>query len=227
MAPLPPFHTYKETRLNLDSPTQNSAIAIRLPALGASTVSKASQKRHQVAEHSSAESEESFGRKHIATASSIYHRRYHSSPRSFLWRILENGTVLSIRAVDFSRDANASDATLCLRLSFPGPIRSGCVALADSENHDVLSAFVLLESNHLYTLSLRPEFFRKASSTEDNVGDWCKVVLPTVYATRSIPYKLAALSADEVVISNNDGVLARLLKNSGGDGLWSALDSLT
>jgi nuclear pore complex protein Nup160 len=220
MAPIaPPFRALKETRLNLDPATQNSTVVIRLPTLGASTWSKPIQKRHQVIETPVADDAEAFRHRQLATASSIYHRQFYKSPRSFLWRVLEGGKVLSIRAVDISRPTSAADANITLRLVFfDSAIRSGCVAFADSDQHDILSAFVLLENNNFYTLTLRPDFFRKAASTEDNVGDWCKVIIPTAYSTKQIPHRLAALSADEVLIANYDGGLCRLVKSSGSDG---------
>jgi nuclear pore complex protein Nup160 len=219
MAPTATSYAYKETRLNLDSTTPGSTVIIRLPAPTTSTWPLTSpQKRTQTTEVPVAEDEATFRQRYLAASASIYHRQYHTSPGSFLWRVLEGGKVLSICAVDISRQTTAADWTLTLRLVLPSPIRPGCIAFADSEQHDVLSAFVLLETNQLYTLTLRPDFFRKASSTEDNVADWCKIILPTAYATKQIPHRLAALSADEVLIANYDGGLTRLVKNSGGDG---------
>jgi nuclear pore complex protein Nup160 len=125
--------------------------------------------------------------------------------------------VLSIRAVDVSRQPNAVDANLTLRLTFKDAIKPGCIAFSDSKDHDVLSAFVFTESNHLYTLSLRPDYFRKASSTDDNVGDWCKSYESSAYAFKK-PHRMVALSADELLFSTNDGGLLKSTRKSGGDG---------
>jgi hypothetical protein len=94
--------------------------------------------------------------------------------------------------------------------------------LSDSKDHDVLSIFVITDTKHLYTLSLRPDFFRKPSSTEDNVDDWCKSYASSAFTFKH-PYRLAALSADQLLISAQDGSLVKLDKNSGGDGRTSPL----
>jgi nuclear pore complex protein Nup160 len=212
-----PFNAYKETRLDLDPATQGSTIAIRLPQHGASTWSSRAGKRSQVTESSVAEDENAFRHKNLATATSIYHRKHHKTPKSFLWRILEDGKVLSIRAVDISKQSGTADFNLTLRLYFDDPIRPGCIAFSDSKEHDVLSAFVLTEKNHLHTLSLRPDHFRKPSSTEDNTADWCKSYLSGQFSIRK-PFRLVALSADELLVSYTNGELSRLTRKSGGDG---------
>jgi len=213
-----PFYAYKETRLDLDSATQGSTIAIRLPAHGASTnASRTTQKRSQSTEIPIAEDEVAFRRNHLATAASIYHRSHYKSPRSFLWRILEDGKVLSVRAVDVSRSSNSADANLTLRLTFPSPILPGCIALSDSKDHDILSIFVITDSKHLYTLTLRPDYFRRPLSTEDNVDDWCKSWVSN--ASFKHPHRLVALGADQVLISAHDGSLLKLDRSSGGDGM--------
>ncbi|KAE9376840.1 hypothetical protein N431DRAFT_401327 [Stipitochalara longipes BDJ] len=215
-----PFYAYKETRLDLEPATQGSTIAIRLPVHGTSTnVSRTTQKRSQSTEIPIAEDELAFRRSHLATAASIYHRSHYKSPRSFLWRVLEDGKVLSVRAVDVSRSSNSADANLTLRLTFPSPIIPACIALSDSKDHDILSIFVITDSKHLYTLTLRPDYFRKPSSTEDNVDDWCKSWVSN--ASFKHPHRLVALGADQLLISAHDGSLLKLDRNSGGDGsVW-------
>jgi len=214
MADPGPFYAYKETRLNLDPATEHSTISIRLPAHGA----RNTQKRSQVIEDIPiAEDDDSFRLKHLATAASIYHRTSDSFPRSYLWRVLEGGTVLSIRTIDVSKVVATDDANLTLRLTLPSPIQPGCIAFSDSKDHDVLSAFVYTESKHIITLSLRPDFFRKPASTEDNVGDWCKSYASATFSFKH-PHRLVALSANELLFSNHDGSLLKLDRISGGDG---------
>jgi nuclear pore complex protein Nup160 len=222
-----PFYAYKETRLDLDPATQGSSIAVRLPPHGASTVlSRTAQKRSHITEIPVAEDEITFRRNHLATEASIYHRSHHKSPRSFLWRVLEDGKVLSIRAVDVSRLSNSADANLTLRLTFPNPILPGCIALSDSKDHDILSVFVIISPKHLYTLSLRPDFFRKPSSTEDNVDDWCKSYFSSAFTFKT-PHRLAALGADQLLFSAQDGSLVKLDRNSGGDGMAYSLHKIS
>jgi nuclear pore complex protein Nup160 len=224
MADKAPFHSYKETKLNLDPSTQNSIIAIRLPVHGA-PAPRTSQKRSHVAELAIAEDERAFKQKHLATAASIYHRTQDVFPQSYLWRILEDGKVLSIQAVDVSKQLNVADAHLTLRLSFPSSIKQGCVAFSDCKEHDYISAFVLTETHHLYTLRLWPDFFRNASSTENNVGNWCKSYISSAFSFKK-PHRMVALSANELLVSNFDGGLLKLDRKSGGDGMLPLLRSL-
>ncbi|RDW88886.1 hypothetical protein BP6252_00918 [Coleophoma cylindrospora] len=218
MAETAPFYAYKELRLNLDPAAKGTTVAIRIPAHGSSAwPSRTAQKRPHIADVSFAGDEEAFKQKFLATAASIYHRKHHKSPRSFLWRILEDGKVLSIRAVDVSKQNNVADANITLRLMFPTSIKHSSIAFSDSPEHDILSAFILTESKQLYTLNLRPDYFRRAASTEDNVGDWCKVFVPSAFSFKH-PHRLIALSADQILISTIDGGLMRLQKNSGSDG---------
>jgi len=219
------FYAYKEARINLDPAVQGSTVQIRLPASHTVTTwTKAAPRRSQVVEIPVAEDENAFKYRQLASAASIYHRQHHDSPKSYLWRLLEDAKVLSINVVDVSKQTNTADANLTLRLVFPSPVRSGCVALSDSPEHDVLSVFVLLESNHLYTLTLRPEYFRKVSSTEDNVTDWCKIYSASAFGIASkTPHRLAALTTDELLISQYNGELLRLVRKSGSDGSeWTA-----
>ncbi|KAG0649739.1 Nuclear pore, partial [Hyphodiscus hymeniophilus] len=219
-AAMGPFNAYKETRLNLDR-VQGATIAIRLPQHGTPTWPPKGQKQSVFSETLIAEDESAFRQRNLATSASIYHRTHHKSPKSFLWRILEDGKVLSIRVVDILKQTGVADFNLTLRLYFTDPIKPGCIALSDSKEHDVLSVFVLTEKNHLFTLSLRPEHFRKPSSTEENMGDWCKSYLSGQFAFKK-PFRLVTLSADQLLVSYQDGELTRLARRSGGDGtLWA------
>ncbi|CZT48116.1 uncharacterized protein RSE6_08775 [Rhynchosporium secalis] len=218
MEPSLPTYSYKEIRLNLESTTQGCTVAVRLPSHGASTYSsRATQKRPHIVDVPVAEDENAFRARYLASEASIYHRTYHQSPRSFLWRILEDGKVLSIQSVDISKPSTVADANITLRLTLPSAIKPGCIALSDSKEHDVLSVFILVESKQLYTLTLRPDHFRRAVSTEDNVGDWCKTYSSAAFSLKA-PHRLVALSADELLISTIDGALLRLGRGSGGDG---------
>ena len=206
-------YQYKETRLDLDSAIQDSTVSIRLQ--GTSTWSKAN---YRVGGIAVATDEDAFRRQHLASASSIYSRTHHKSPRSFLWRVLEDGKVLSLRAIDISKQSD--DAFLTLRFTFPGAIRPACITFADSKEHDVLSVFVLLESNHLYTLTLRPDDFRKPSSTENRFADLSKSYASSPLGIKH-PHRMVALAADEILISLYDGGLLKLVRKSGGDGKLS------
>lgn len=130
---------------------------------------------------------------------------------------MEDNRVLAIQAVDLCKKEKVQDANITLRLYFPGPVRPSCVAFTESREHDVLIVYVLTASSQLYVLSLRPDFFRRASSTEDNVADWCRIYLPNGLAFRTA-HRLVALKADELLAALSDGGLLRLEKKHGEEG---------
>lgn len=216
MATNAPSYTYKETRLNLDSAIPASTVIIRLPNHGSSTPRNATKRAH-IAEPAVAEDEGTFKLRYLASAGSVYHRRYHNSPKSFLWRTLEENKVLTIRAVDLCKKEKVLDANITLRLYFPSPIRPSCITFAEPKEHDVLMVYVLTASSHLYVLSLRPDFFRRPASTEDNVADWCKTHFSTGLSLKNT-HRLIALRADELLAALSDGGLLRLEKQQGEDG---------
>ncbi len=211
-----PVFGFKETRLNLACPRKGSSVNIRLPAEGTLSSSRVLRKKYEIAEVPIAEDEKHFRLRQLATSSSIYYRKHHKSPRSILWRILEDGKVLALRVVDISKQPDAVEANLTLRFIFPSAIRSSCVALADPKEHDVLNVFVLLESG-LCTLTLRPDDFRRPASTESRIDDLSRSYASTQFFRHAL--QMVALSADELLIALHDGGLLKLEKKSGGDGM--------
>ena len=164
------------------------------------------------------EDETTFRHRNLATASSIYHRKHHDSPRSFLWRILEDGTLLSIRSVDVcNKDAN-SEAPKILHFRFTTPIQPGCVTLADAEEHDSLSVFVLDQSYQLFTFTLRPDLFRKRTAVDASLPDIGKSFAPTGLGFKH-PHRLVAVSTKTLLLTVNDGGIIRLDKNRTDQGL--------
>ncbi|KKZ65621.1 hypothetical protein EMCG_08528 [[Emmonsia] crescens] len=115
------------------------------------------------------------------------------------------------------------EANLLLRLEFPEKIIPHGVALADLEDHEVLSLFVVTRDRQLYTISLRQEFFRRVAAIDENVADWCKVSCPAPLAFAH-PHRLHASSPQELFISLDSGALLRLTRKAGDDGShWSAI----
>jgi nuclear pore complex protein Nup160 len=204
-------YLFKETRLSFEPPATASVVTIRVPssAAGARSLRKP-------ANDASIEDETTFRRKNLATASSIYHRQWHDTPRSFLWRVLEDDTVLSVRAADVCKKDKSADAPLVLNFHFAAPIQPGCVAFSDPEEHDALSVFVLDQTYHLYTFMLRPDLFRKRSAIDANLADLAKVQAPAGLGFKH-PHRMIALSADSLLITVNDGGMIRLDKTTGDD----------
>lgn len=218
MDPEPPI-TFKETRVNLEPASPASVVHIRLP----SPSNSKSRDRRLKAAKKYGEEESTYRSKNLATAASIYHRKHHDSPRTFLWRVLEDDYVLSIRAADVCKKANADDANLILHLRFPNPVRTSCIALADPAEHDALNLFVLDHTNYLYTITLRPDHFRKRSATENGLGDACKPHLAGSFSFKH-PHRLIAVSAYHVIVTFHDGGIIRFDRNKSHDGTPQSFD---
>lgn len=198
-----PRIAHKETRLNLEPASAASLVHIRLPA-----PNTRSRDRYSDGADRSGDEEMAYRSRNLATAADIYHRKHHQSPRSFLWRVLEDDHVLSLRAADICKRPNADDANLILHMRFPRRIRPSCIALADPAEHDALNVFVLDQNNHLYTITLRPDHFRKRSATENGLGDACKSHLASTFSFKH-PHRLVAMNAYHVVVTFHDGGIIR------------------
>lgn len=215
MAPQDLRFICKETRLGLEPPSASSIVIIRVSS--SATHSRSNSRRLNGIESSVLEEEKAYRLKNLSTASSIYHRKHHSSPRSFLWRILEEGTVLSIRVVDVCRQEKEPDAQLILNLQFQSAIRPFCVSFADPKEHDSLTVFALDHTNTLYTVTLRPDIFRKRSVAENGLGEACKAYLSSAFSFKH-PHRLVAVSSDQLVVTLHDGGLLKFDRNKSHDG---------
>ncbi|KAI9684794.1 MAG: hypothetical protein M1829_000169 [Trizodia sp. TS-e1964] len=221
MAKHPPFHMFKETRLSFESPSLASTIILRLPAHGVPN-HRTSFDKALIYEPAIAEDETSYSRINLASSASVYFRQGHKYPRGFLWRVLGDSKVLSLQSIDLSRSPQEKhEASLTLRLHFPQTIRPGGVAFSDPEDHDVLCVFVLTNHKELYTLTLRPEYFCRASASESTIGDWCKSFIPGCFSFR-YPHRLHPLNPHELLISLHDGGILKLTRPPNSDGsFWT------
>ncbi|KAI0172304.1 nucleoporin Nup120/160-domain-containing protein [Hypoxylon sp. FL1284] len=190
-------YIYQETRLTLEPSSSSYIVDIELPS--ASSQGRI-QRQANRATKPTAKNEAAR-----ATTSAIYYRKHHNFPKGFLWRVLENDTILSIRTADIHKPQKASDANLILNFHFPHHIIPTCVALSDASDHDALSVFVLTTSGHLYSLFLRPDSFRKRSFAETGLGDACKVYQPNAFRGFKRPYRLVVVNNDQLVATLSDG----------------------
>lgn len=210
---------YKDTKVDLRPYSSNAVVNIQIPT-HASTQSRArfSISSSVGADEPIAKDEEEFSRRHLSSQGSIYFRKRTVYPRSFLWRVVNDSKVLEIQCVDLTKGGiEHSVYNNTIRLDFQEEILPSCVDFADLEDHEVLSVFVITASKQLYTLSLRPEFFRRTSAIDNNVLDWCKSYVPAPMSF-SYPHRLHASSPLELFISLDNGALLRLTRRSGDDG---------
>lgn len=164
--------------------------------------------------------EELFAKRYAATHGSVYFRQRKTYPRGFLWRVLGDSHFLEIQPVDLTKAGSErlSEAHCIFRFHFPDAILPHGVALADPEDHEILNVFVITASRQLYTFSLRPDFFRRVASIDDNVLDWCKICRPAPLAF-AFPHRLYASSPYELFIALDNGALLRLTRKAGDDGM--------
>jgi nuclear pore complex protein Nup160 len=209
MAPRDPLYLHKETRLNLEPSSPALVVDLKLSA---GSANGRGTKRPNGGE----EDDKLFRKKNCATASSVYHRKHHAEPKSFLWRVLDGNTLLSIRCIDVCKTKKAPDASLVLNLRFSQPIRPSCLALSDPRDHDALSVFVIDESNQLYTIVLKPEHFRKRSTAE--IADACKIQTIQALSFKA-PHCLVAADDNLLVVTTHDGGIIRLDRSRNHDGM--------
>ncbi|EAQ90857.1 hypothetical protein CHGG_02792 [Chaetomium globosum CBS 148.51] len=207
---------YKETRLNLEPASQSSTVQIRVAPQGAYGRSSSSRSGP------SADDEKGYKSKSLATASSIYYRKYNGSPRGFIWRVLDNGNVLSLRVADVCKQEKEPDAPLILNLRFPTPIRTSCIGFADYEDGDALCVYAVDHSNQLWSLTLRPDHFRKRTATDGGLGDACKSYSPPGFGFKH-PHRLAVVNPDQLIVTMHDGGILKFDRNRAFDsngGAW-------
>lgn len=212
---------YKEARLNIEPAFPGSTISFTLPAENTSTFGSRTQpKRSIVTDNYNSQDEDVFAKRHLASDGSMFFRRHHQYPRSFLWRILDNRKVLEIQSVDLDQDANHNfEANLTLLLHFSSPIRPFCVALAEPEDRDAVTVFAITTANELYTITLHRDFFMKPAASEQEISDWCKKSSPSSVALR-IPYKLVAPSNNELLVTLDNGGILNLIRQKKDDVIW-------
>lgn len=206
---------YKETRLNLEPSTSSSTVQIRVGSKNQSSFSRSTTASARAI--NAADDEKAYRIRNLATASSIYYRKHHVSPRGFHWRVLENDTVLSIRAADVCKPShhqhNDADAPLVLNLRFASPIRTSCIGFSDPETLDALCVHVIDQSNQLHTITLRPDHFRKRLATDGGLGELCKSYSPSGFGFKQ-PHRLVVVNHDQLIVTMHDGGILRFDRNS-------------
>ena len=220
---VPALNSHREARLTLDPAYPGSTIAITLPSQAHSAfASRQAASREVISEHVIGEDEVTFAKRHLASEASLYFRKAKKYPRAFLWRLLDDRSVLEVQSVDLyqnysPKNQDRKEALLTLALRFSHSIQPFGVAFADYDESDTLVAFVLTAAGELYTLFLQKEFFIRPAATELNVSEWCRIYSPSSFGFR-YPYRLYACGIHEVWISLHEGSLLQLSRKSGDDG---------
>ncbi|KAK2873935.1 hypothetical protein FQN49_001986 [Arthroderma sp. PD_2] len=210
--------THRGTKVNIGPNTPHPAVTVTVKSHGAQQRTRISTATSLNAHDDAIRDEDAFAKRYLTSQSSIYFRKRVTYPRCFFWRVIEDSTCLELRAVDLTKSSQDNhEANVAIRISLSDAIVPHGVALADLENHESLSVFVMLRSKQLYTFTLRPEYFRKPELIDENIGDWCKTCSPAPLGF-SFPHRLYAASPHELFISLDSGALLRLTKKAGDDG---------
>jgi nuclear pore complex protein Nup160 len=204
-------YAFTETRLNLEASSSTFVVNIKVPE---PANSRGSYRRHN-ADGKEIDEENVFALTILAQSSSIFQRRFHTSPKSFLWRVLEDGLTLSVRAVDVFRQDLSPEAPYILNFHFHVPIQPSCVALAEPEKSDALCIFVIDQAGSLYSFTLHTDNFRRRAS-DSSVKDGCSVSNPQSLSSGQ-PLRLVAVSENRILVTLRDGGLVRLDRNTTGD----------
>lgn len=218
-----PPSLYQETRI---SPTPCSPSSI-LHINAAGNASTAVGRKRAFDEISGLD-EESYARKHLATEGSVFFRAADRAPRTFLWRVLNEGQLLEVQCVDLVQSSSAkgaSDSWLTFHITLPAPIIPGGVVLADAKEKDALELFVVTSvggKSELYTITLRRDLLLRETVPADFDSKTCVRAFTPSRFNYSKPYRIIATSNLELFISLHDGGLVRLQRAASESGSqWS------
>ena len=216
-APVSSLALLKETRADHEPVTSGSVIQIQITSTSAFTV-RPRQQRRILKNTTGYRDEHSFTKCCIATTGSLYFGKSKRHPRSFLWRVLQEGKVLELRSIDLSKSSGETrEASLIIQFCFLAGLKHGGVALVDLEHQDALNVFALTKGNELYTFTLSKDFFCNAAASEEEVSRWCKAFKPATFSI-STPHSLIAASFRQLIFSLSDGRILRLTRDKDEDG---------
>lgn len=215
-APASSLYLYKETGTDLEPPP-NSVVQVQLPSLSPFSV-RSRQQQRLLKTTPNYRSADAFSKACLASSGSVHFSRHASFPRSILWRVLQEQKVLELRSVDISKDEQESkEATLVLHLNFPSSVKDGGVALADSQDQNILNVFALTKSNELYTCRIEKAFFCNVEVSKRDPGLWCKIFKPATFSI-STPHRMVSGGSLQLIVSLTDGRILRLTREPDDDG---------
>ena len=228
-----PVTLYQETRLNLEPASIASSVNLTLPSSNSLGFrSRTSPKRRRLDQPTRHYDEATFTKNHIAIESDIHfrphqkHQSHDPLPRTILWRILEDSTLLELQGVDLhTEQGDRPQSALTLRFKLPNALSPGGVAFAETRRDNAESSvivFALTSQGEFYTLTLRSHAFVKPTFFDEPASgsaEWCKVSLPSVFSYRSA-FRLNAQDDTKVWASLADGSLVRLQRQTNDDGTF-------
>ncbi|KIW67865.1 hypothetical protein PV04_07083 [Phialophora macrospora] len=206
---------YTETAFQVTPATPASVVNLQIPrANGSYDKSKYSSKKPGDGKAFSKD-EQAYSSHILASQSSIYFRESKTYPRTFYWKVVNNGRVLEVQCADFARsEGDTKEAFLTLRFEFQDQIAPCGVTFADLDNSEEIHAFVCTLKNEVFNLCIPTNAFRTTQVLQDeNLSRWCQ---PMESSTLSIDtvHRIYASSPLDVFISFAGGRIQRLRRES-------------
>ena len=209
---------YQEVRLSPTPYSPSSTLHVETTGSSRTQLVRAGSKRPFDA--ISSFDDETFTRKHLATEGSVFFRSKARSPRSFLWRILDDRRLLEIQSVDLVHDRrhDRGDSGLTFHIALPARILRDGVAFADPQETDALECFVLTEGKELFTVTLKHSLLtREIAPANFDASTIVKKYTSTSLSVRH-PYRLVATSSLELLVSLSDGCMLHLERKANESG---------
>ena len=221
------LNLYVETVVHLTPPTSN--LVITRPVSSASSLQilprPAPSRARTSATPGQAKDELSYAQRYLASQGSVYFRCAKAYPRTFIWRVLDGNKTLELRCADLARSEHEShEALLTISFEVQDGIVPGGVELSDTEDQDVLHAFIITTRKELHTLAVPLDFFRNAEESKVDSRKWCKTFVPSSF-TIDTPHRLYAHSPFELFVALDSGRLQRLTRKAEDDGSYWIQDN--
>ena len=154
---------YQENRFNLDPISPESVDTVFVPTSGTTTFGTRDYPKRRRIEKPSSYDEATFIAEHIASESSIYFRpNVSATPRSLLWRILDDHRVLELKAIDLEEPGSEpSNLNTTLRLRLDNPIVPHGIAFAEARGErPAVIVHLITKRGEVVSITLRKEVFR-------------------------------------------------------------------
>ncbi|KAF2857837.1 hypothetical protein K470DRAFT_198959, partial [Piedraia hortae CBS 480.64] len=162
--------------------------------------------------------EDGYARARLGSNGGVFFRAADRTPRSFAWRVLEDGKVLELQPVDLMVHKKPDGRRLTFRIDFGQTILNDGVAFADPEAHDALEVFVLTAKREVCTVTLRKDVLTRTSVPADFNSQSCVKRFGGSFLSMRQPFRFRAASNVELMASSADGGLVLMHRDRNESG---------
>lgn len=208
------LNLYTETAFQVVPATPASVVPLRIPRKNGS-YDKSKFSKEPTDKRTSTKDEQTYISQVLAAQSSIYFRECKSYPRSFYWRVVNNGKVLEVQCADLARsESDLKEAYVTHRFEFQDPIASHGVNFADLENGNEIHAFINSTKNEVFNLCIPTNAFRDSQILKtENISQWCQSVDSSTLGIDTV-HRIYASSPLVIFISFASGRIQRLRRRA-------------